>query len=428
MFLNAVFENLVFTLTFCHEVVAKPFASVYPSELPTCRHPSIRNANILRVGETCKASLTHRVMEKIIGRPECAALVTDLYPGPSFPSPNSYPPTSANCPLMVPLCIDDSLDISRITAIIDFNAFAANPLRVAEFTQTPTDAGPAALHLIPSLFNHACFANIVRYSLGDAIVMHANQDISCGTELTVTYTDSGGNHLTRGQSLVRLLGHEMCDCKLCNLDRADGDGACHKREGILLDHDRAEQALIRRGVNSSSPTLEMAYKNCIHAVESTYAHGRGHLSPSTFFIHVGLSQVYMDRAAEKCDTSLYDDARNSIFASLAAVGIVRKRVRTRDGNYLPISLSNLPVTGTHDDAIIAIVQLAMTYYCQLKFSQAQEWVRAAHWSELQYVNRLWRINIQSYFWPQCTLLVEAVVLHSFIHGSMSFWQQYIRAS
>jgi hypothetical protein len=381
MFESAVFKDLMCTLTFCCEVVAKPFVSVYLSQLSTLKHLPTRGAKVLA---TCNASLTHRVAEKIIGRPECAALVTDLYSGPNFSSPpNSYPPTPKD-PLTVPLSVDDGLDISRITVIIAFNGFDAVPLRTAEFTKTPTNVDkPTALHLLPSLFNHACFTNTVRYSLGDAMVMRANQDISHGTELTVAYA-CGGNHLTRGQSLARRLGNEMCDCQLCKLDRADGDEACRKRAGILLDHERTKEALIRRGVHSSSPTLEVAYKNCVHAIESTYTHGRGPLRPATFFIRISLSQVYLDRAAGERDASLYDDARRSIFSSLAAVGIVRKPTQTPDGTYLPIALSNLPSTGAHDDVIIGMVQLAITYYCQDKISKAQEWVRAVFWSESQY--------------------------------------------
>jgi hypothetical protein len=109
--------------------------------------------------------------------------------------------------------MDGNLDIAHINAIINTNCFAANSIREAEFAKTIDAHEPAALHLLPSLFNHACFTNTVCYALRDVMVIRANQDIRCGTELTIAYA-GGGNHLTRAQSLTRLLGHELCDCKL----------------------------------------------------------------------------------------------------------------------------------------------------------------------------------------------------------------------
>ena len=100
------------------------------------------------------------------------------------------------------------------------------------------------------------------------MVMRANQDIKCGTELTVAYA-GGGNHLTRGESLTHLLGCAICECKLCELDRTAGDEASRKRLEVLLDHDRAKLALIQHGALSSSGAIEIGHKNCLRAVEST---------------------------------------------------------------------------------------------------------------------------------------------------------------
>lgn len=374
--------------------MAKPFVSVYPSELPA---PGRFFSQTAGTGITCKDMLAYRAAEKIIGRPECANLVMDLYAGEGFPSPpNTYPPTSTGRPLAMPLSIDDSLDLTRIKAIVRRNGFAANPLCVAQFTKAATDStGPAALHLMPPLFNHACFANTVRYSLGDVMVMHANQDISCGTELTSPYA-GGGNHLTREQSLTYHLGSQTCDCKLCDLDRADGDEAARKREELLLEHERTKESLLRRGVSQSNPVLENNYKRYIRAIDSTYALTRGPLRPSIFFLQVGLSQVYMDRAAMEQDISLYEDARHSLLASLAAVGVAKSQSQTRTASLLPIASNNLPATGAHEDAIILMVQIAITYYCEHERLKAKEWVRAAHWCRSGYSCRLLSTNAAYY--------------------------------
>lgn len=361
--------------------MSKPFASAYPPELPPSGH-LLHIADSLRVVQTCKDMLTLKVGEKIIGRPECAALVTNLYAGTGFPSPaNTYSLSAITSPLEVPLHVDSNLDIAHIDAIININSFGANFIREAEFTKTIDADKPAALHLLPSLFNHACFANTVRYSLGDVIVMRANQDIRCGTELTTAYA-GGGNHLTRAQSLTRLIGHEMCDCKLCTLDRADGDQACRKREEIFSEHERIKEFLDRSKAPLSSVVFENHYKSHISAIENTYAPKRGCLRPATFFLHLALAQTYMERAAENHDVSLYDNARMSIFAGLAAVGVVRKRTLIGNGTYIPIASDNLPCTGAHEDAMICMVQVAMTYHCQGKRLGAQEWVRAVNWREL----------------------------------------------
>jgi SET domain len=361
--------------------MSKPFTSAYPSELPPSGH-LLYKADSLRVVRTCKDMLTPKVVEKIIGRPECAALVMNLYPGAGFPSPaNTYSLSPITSPLEVPLHVDGNLDIAHVNAIININCFAANSIREAEFTKTIDAHEPAALHLLPSLFNHACFTNTVRYTLGDVMVIRANQDIRCGTELTTAYA-GGGNHLTRGQSLTRLLGHELCDCKLCTLDRADGDEACRKREEILLEHGRTKEFLDRSKVPVSSVIFENNYRCHIDAIENTYAPERGYLRPATFLLHLALAQTYMERAAENYDISLYDNARMSIFAGLAAVGVVRKQTLIGNGTYIPIASDNLPCTGAHEDAVICMVQVAMTYHCQGKRLEAQEWVRAVNWREL----------------------------------------------
>jgi hypothetical protein len=97
------------------KVVAKPFVSVYPPELPARRSLSFNKAESLRVAQTCEDMLTPRA-EKIIGHPECADLVMDLYPGEYFPSPPNtyYPPNSINSPLVLPPCMDGDLDITHI--------------------------------------------------------------------------------------------------------------------------------------------------------------------------------------------------------------------------------------------------------------------------------------------------------------------------
>src|ERR1700735_4014291 len=103
--------------------MSKPFMAVYPPEL---RQLSSHKAKILRIGKTCQDLLLPRVAEKMIGRPECAALVMDLYAGGGFPSPpNTYLPTSIDRPLAVPLRMNDNFDIARIRAIVDYNGFAA---------------------------------------------------------------------------------------------------------------------------------------------------------------------------------------------------------------------------------------------------------------------------------------------------------------
>ena len=107
----------------------------------------------------------------------------------------------------------------------------------------------------------------------------------------------------------------------------------------------------------------------------------GCLSPATFFLHLTLSQTYMEHAMENYNVSLYDNAWLSIFASLAAVDIVRKQMLTGNGTYIPIASGSLPCTRAHEDAMIWMVQVAMTYHCQGKHLKAQEWVHAMSWHE-----------------------------------------------
>ena len=147
--------------------MSKPFISAYPSELPLSGH-LLHKADSLCVVWMCKDMLTLKVGEKIIGHLECAALVTNLYTGTGFPSPaNTYSLSAITSPLEVPLHMDSNLDIAHIDAIININSFGANFIREAEFTKTIDTDKPTVLHLLPSLFNHACFANTICYSLRD---------------------------------------------------------------------------------------------------------------------------------------------------------------------------------------------------------------------------------------------------------------------
>ena len=101
----------------------------------------------------------------------------------------------------------------------------------------------------------------------------------------------------------------------------------------------------RSKVPLSSVVFENHYKSHISAIENTYAPQRGCLRPATFLLHLALAQTYMERAAENHDVSLYDNTRMSIFAGLAAVGVVRKRTLIGNGTYIPIASDNLPCTG-----------------------------------------------------------------------------------
>lgn len=183
---------------------------------------------------------------KMSDDPETSKLIYSLYAGPNF----------TRDPVQFPI-----IDVKRIEAIFAFNSFQIkNSLEMLQLKEmdellnkTPKydsedfteidynsiqfqsndyqnlskmqreydnlDKQCGLWHMV-SFFNHSCLSNCNVNFIGDVIVIHANQDISAGEEVTIKYFPPDW---TLTQRIDRAEGSYgfRCDCPLCKLDEAD---------------------------------------------------------------------------------------------------------------------------------------------------------------------------------------------------------------
>ncbi|KAH7731125.1 TPR domain protein [Aphelenchoides avenae] len=116
------------------------------------------------------------------------------------------------------------IDAGRIERICCYNSFTPVGPRAGSVAEPSSAAG---LWTIPSFVNHACIENAERVFFGDVMVVHAIQDLKKGEEIVWSYTDALDSFSLRTKHLYPY--GFSCDCRLCELDRADGDDVCNER-------------------------------------------------------------------------------------------------------------------------------------------------------------------------------------------------------
>jgi hypothetical protein len=177
------------------------------------------------VNKTSSNQNAANLYEKLKNDPYLAKEVYNLYAGASFAA------------ISKPIVDDDStiiIDAERIDCTLELNSFGS--LDISNLTrscpQTSSSAqNNAGLWLFPSYFNHSCVANTMRIFIKDIMLVYALRDIEQGEEVTLKYVGYD-TYANRGKSL-RSFGFE-CDCRLCELDRADDQEIC--RELLIYKH------------------------------------------------------------------------------------------------------------------------------------------------------------------------------------------------
>ena len=124
-----------------------------------------------------------------------------------------------------------SVDVQHTEGVIKFNSFEADMLQRSKESVTAAlsssaktviskqdDATPnptvsKAVWKDASMFNHSCLSNCNWFTIGDFMVVLAEQDIKEGEELTVSYIDSLSSYAKR-QDNCRSLGF-CCKCERC---------------------------------------------------------------------------------------------------------------------------------------------------------------------------------------------------------------------
>ncbi|OXA40435.1 uncharacterized protein LOC110860680 [Folsomia candida] len=122
--------------------------------------------------------------------------------------------------------VKKSISLARIEGVILVNGFQGPSTRVGE------TGGPFGLWYLPSFINHDCSrANANWNIVNDFIFIIAAKQICVGDEILISYIDPDQPYAVRNELLLK---HDfICTCKLCNLERDEGESIRRQRDTIL---------------------------------------------------------------------------------------------------------------------------------------------------------------------------------------------------
>jgi hypothetical protein len=355
------------------KVVAKPFVSVYPEDLPC--HEELRAFDLLsdRLLTRCQTALVSRVIEKIYGNPDLHDHVLSLYSGPSSDPYPSYPPMPRKEPRHLnPLIPPTDIDVAKIEAICTYNNFTPNSLEIGPHDMTVEN--PAALYLLPSFFNHACASNAAWHCVGDAMVIRATVEIAAGDEITISYACSESYH-ERRTSLGMYLP-QGCDCRLCEADRQDGEQALQHRDRLFFDSSQPR-------VDPVS-ALERA-RAFVSELKTTFSPTRSapfsRMGNAHHMVAVALQEVAYD-ADKETRLTYFKDAIAEDIKGLESAGMTVIDKSTRgpaQKRTLPIATTCLPSFIPHEHFVIMMLSIAYAFNVLRDRRRVIRWIRAAAW-------------------------------------------------
>ncbi|CDO73769.1 hypothetical protein BN946_scf185015.g97 [Trametes cinnabarina] len=344
-------------------LVAKPYVSVYASDLPGNQYIVTLDLLSKTTREPTDSLLLSRIVEKLYGNPDLHNEVFHLYAGPAYPRPPvTYPPAPSTTIAVDPLNPRVDIDIARLEAICTYNNFC--PFRL-DGPRIDKQAKPAGLYTFASMFNHACIANATWYCIGDLMVIRAAEPIPLGTEVTIPYCVEE-SYIDR-QAILRKHMLDKCDCRLCEEDRRDGEARLRRRHELKsrLDADGVMSASL-----AEVRTLEQD-------ISATYVPTRGSLRPlSALALHVVAEKLRMSGGARHMRESIQYDTR-----ALECYGFVlaRDAGRSPTGSKLPITNDRIPTATSFMEPADIMLRIACTYYMLREEANATNWLKAALW-------------------------------------------------
>ncbi|KAH9899634.1 hypothetical protein C8Q73DRAFT_743528 [Cubamyces lactineus] len=344
-------------------LVAKPFASVYASDLPNDQFTVTLDLLSRTKRERTDSLLLARIIEKIYGNPDRHDEVFYLYAGRGYPAPpDTYPPpVTAAVPVDL-LHPKVDIDIAQLEAICTYNNFC--PFRL-DGPQMDKEAQPAGLYTSASMFNHSCLANATWYCIGDVMIIRAAEPIPTGTEVTIPYCVEE-SYIDR-QTVLQKHMLDRCDCRLCEEDRRDGEAQLRRRHQLKARLD--------------APTIMSASLADVRALEkdiaATYGRTRGAIRPlSALALHIVAEKLRMSGNARHMRESLQYDMQ-----ALECYGFVlaHDSGRSSSGPKLPIASERLPTATSIMEPADIMLRIACTYYMLREEENAARWLRAALW-------------------------------------------------
>ncbi|KAF5369362.1 hypothetical protein D9758_002497 [Tetrapyrgos nigripes] len=355
-------------------VVGKPFASVYPSDLPGKERLLSFNLVTGTVDDACHTVLISKVMEQLWGNPESHGALFNLYAGAEYSSPAELPESHSfsSSGIQFPFKSAVDIDVMRLEAIVSCNAFSPIPIeaslhlggaeRLSQQTETPS-----ALYLFASMFNHSCLPNAMWFCFGDVMVISAARTIAEGEEIYIPYVTPSGSFKERQDGLRKHLPDE-CRCELCAQDRADGVSNCQRREQLM------------EKIKSASTTQQ--YRRLLTQIEETYSSSRGNIRPELFFSKHGLGEMLRSNLkqshAQLSKSTFRSRMKETIELDLAALKNIGVAVQDQPSG-LPISTDCFPSFLSRESLAAYYLSIAVNYLNLEDNSRAVSWVKAAEW-------------------------------------------------
>lgn len=346
-------------------MVAKPFVSVYASDLPKARVMVTLDLISNTSKERTDALLLARIVEKIYGNLDMHNEVFHLYAGPDYPQPpDTYPPASTGAMPVEPLNPKVNIDIAQLEAICTYNNFS--PYRLENYHADDQGAKPTGLYPLASLFNHSCSANAVWYCIGDVMIIRATGPIPAGTEITIPYTVEESYYDRQAALKKHMLEH--CTCSLCEEDRKDGEDRLRKRHELK-----------KRVATTSFLTASLAEARAFEkSVRETFGPTRGPVRPLlALALHAVAEKLRASGNPRQLRESLQQDMQ-----ALRCFGFEVPQGQTGgQGTRMPIGTARFPSVTSFFEPTTMMLRIACTYLNLDEQANAAQWMKAALWCE-----------------------------------------------
>jgi tetratricopeptide (TPR) repeat protein len=226
-------------------VVSKAFSISFVSE---CTKVFLVSANMITKRGDVNTQVVN-VIDAIINlknNPKIANDIYSLYSGSSD--------RSVDIPYGV-------VDTGLIEKICSFNTFAVDDKGILNDTGEKESA--TGLWLLPSFINHSCIVNTRRTFYGDVMVLFSTKTIKPDEEITLRYCDISLSVEERSKSFEKY--NFVCDCRLCEMDRADKQYS--QRDKLINEKKAMLVELVKQMPQVALPHL----LNLVAAVKSSYA-------------------------------------------------------------------------------------------------------------------------------------------------------------
>ncbi|TFY64492.1 hypothetical protein EVJ58_g2593 [Rhodofomes roseus] len=364
-------------------VVAKPLSLATDAELQSLVLQKTVNLLTSKMDKRSQSANVAYAAQAIYGNPDLHDHAFHLYAGPDYPPPpSSFPPPPVDEPTELdPLKPRHRIDLAQLESICTHNAFGVMPLR-PEDRRKPDDLdkldSSTGLYPLPSLFNHSCAPNSHIVFIGDIMMMRASRTIHRDEEVTSAYMTPTTSYFERRKTLQEgWLMSEICDCRQCQYDRADGEANLRHRgriaEGFSVDLFSKPLAKLR----SLQKKLSATY---------VAARGPSHPSPALYPLHHAIAETLRSsHTTAGMKDAIKEDMKALEYRGWSVtdddIGRRSKKARSlnRRGEELAVDTSFLGDPAEPLQAIPPMLRVAQTYFLCDDMMNATRWIKTAQW-------------------------------------------------